>query len=65
MLSKLGKFIKFESGFLLGTIMGAVVATLVSAFIYSALGYDSGDVFLIKDCLEEEIDERVQLPEAE
>jgi|ETNvirnome_6_100_1030635.scaffolds.fasta_scaffold48697_3 hypothetical protein len=63
MLSKLGKFVKFEVGLLLGTIMGAVVATLVSTFIYSAFGYDSGDIFLIKDCLEEEIAERVQLPE--
>lgn len=54
------KFIKFEIGVFIGTILGAVVATLVCSMCYNALGYSSADIFLIQDCLQEELDERFE-----
>lgn len=51
-------FIKFEMGFMVGTILGAVVATLVSAIVYGAMGLSGEDVFLIQDCLEQELQSR-------
>lgn len=56
------KFVKFEAGVLVGTVIGTVVATLVCTMAFNAFGYDSGDIFLIKDCLEEEINERMSVP---
>jgi hypothetical protein len=56
----LKKFIKFEIGVLIGTILGTVVATLVCSMCYGALGYDSTDILLIQDCLQEELNERLE-----
>jgi len=56
------KFVKFEAGVLVGTLIGAVVSALVCTMAFNAFGYDSSDIILIKDCLEEEINERMQVP---
>jgi hypothetical protein len=52
------KFVKFEMGVLIGTIIGAVVATIVCSAAFNAFGFDSSDIFMIQECLIEELNDK-------
>ena len=53
------KFIKFEIGILIGTVIGAAVSAIVCSMCFSALGYQVTDMTIIQDCLEQKISDKV------
>ena len=53
------RIIKFEIGVLIGTVIGAAVATVVCCMCFNALGYDATDILLIEECLQKEIKSRL------
>tara|TARA_Y100001972_G_scaffold96158_1_gene118545 strand:+ start:158 stop:331 length:174 start_codon:yes stop_codon:yes gene_type:complete len=53
------KFIKFEIGILIGTVMGAAISATVCSMCFSVLGYQITDMTIIQDCLEQKINDRI------
>ena len=53
------KFIKFEIGILIGTVIGAGVSAIVCSMCFSVLGYQITDMTIIQDCLEQKINDRI------
>jgi large-conductance mechanosensitive channel len=51
------KFVKFEVGILIGTLFGAVIASLICTIAFNVLGYDNENLFLIQECLERKLAE--------
>ena len=49
------KFIKFEIGILIGTVIGAAVSALICSVCFSAFGFDATNIMVIQECLEEEL----------
>jgi hypothetical protein len=50
-----GNFVKFEFGLLLGTLLGATVSAIICSIAFNAFGFDNSNVFLIQDCLQQEL----------
>ena len=53
LIAKIASAGTISLSFGMGTIFGAIVATLVSASLYGVLGYEASDVLSIKECLVE------------
>ena len=53
------KFIKFQTGVLVGTIIGSVVASIVCFIAFNAMGFEN-NILQIQDCLEERLNEQTQ-----
>ena len=53
----LAKIIKFEIGILIGTLLGAVVSTLVCTAAFDVLGYNIENLDIIQNCLEHKLGE--------
>ena len=49
------KFIKFEFGMLLGTVIGAVVAAFICSISFNVIGYKNINLPIIQKCLVEGI----------
>ena len=49
------RFIKFESGVLFGTLVGATVATITCCFVFEFFGYEAEKLPIIDKCIREEL----------
>jgi len=58
----LKRFLKLGTAsisFGMGTVFGAIIATLVSAAIYGVLGFKATNILLINECMIEKISEQL------
>jgi len=52
-------FLKFQSGLLIGTLIGAVISSVVCVLSFGALGMELENLPVIQKCLHSELDERI------
>lgn len=52
-------FIKFQSGLLIGTLIGAVISSVVCVLSFGALGMELENIEVVQKCLFSELDERI------
>ena len=51
------KFISFQTGILLGTLVGSIVSTFVCVLSFDAMGYKLENFEMIQKCLLNELEE--------
>lgn len=52
-------FIKFQSGLLIGTLIGAVISSVVCILSFGALGMELENIEVVQKCLFSELDKRI------
>jgi len=50
------RFIKFELGMLVGTIIGSAVAALICCIAFEFYGFENTRLPVIQECIEKELD---------
>ncbi len=52
------RFIKFELGMLVGTIIGSAVAALICSIAFEFYGFENMKLPVIQQCIEKELDKK-------
>jgi len=55
------QFMNFQFGLLIGTLFGSVVSSTVCAFAFQAFGMELQDLAFFQDCLENKIEETIDV----
>ena len=55
------KFINFQFGLLVGTLIGSVISSAVCAFAFQAFGMQVQDLDFLQDCLQTKLEEKLDV----